>query len=98
MKIIKNWNGDHLTIALDGRLDTFTSKDLEAELRSSLNGISFLEFDFEKLSYITSAGLRIMSVAQKIMNRQGRLVIRNMQPDVLDVFRMTGLSDIMEIL
>ena len=98
MKIIKNGNGDHLTIALDGRLDTFTSKDLEAELRSSLNGISCLEFDFEKLPYITSAGLRVISVAQKIMNRQGRLIIRNMQPDVLDVFRMTGLSDIMEIL
>ena len=54
-------------------------------------------FDFEKLSYITSAGLRVMSLAKRVMNRQGRMVLRNMQDDVREVFDITGLSDVLEI-
>ncbi len=86
------------TIALDGRLDTLTSRQLEAELRTGIEGVKELVFDFERLSYITSAGLRVVSAAQKVMNRQGRMVIRNMQEDVREVFDVTGLSDLMEIL
>ena len=97
MEIIKTKDGGKLTIALDGRLDTITSQQLEKELRTSINGITELVFDFEKLTYITSAGLRVLSVAQKVMNKQGSLIIRNTQPDVMEVFDVTGLSDIMDI-
>ena len=97
MEISKVNEGSKLTIALDGRLDTITSQQLEKELRTSINGITELVFDFEKLTYITSAGLRVLSVAQKVMNKQGSLIIRNTQPDVREVFDVTGLSDIMNI-
>ena len=97
MEISKITEDSKLTIALNGRLDTITSQQLEKELRTSINGITELVFDFEKLTYITSAGLRVLSAAQKVMNKQGSLVIRNMQPDVREVFDVTGLSDIMNI-
>ena len=97
MNIIKKQEGGTLTLALDGRLDTITSQQLEKELRTSIDGVTELIFDFENLSYITSAGLRVVSVAQKVMNRQGHLKIIHTQPDVKEVFDVTGLSDIMEI-
>ena len=97
MEITKKTDGGKLTIALDGRLDTITSQQLEKELRTSIDNVSELIFDFEKLSYVTSAGMRVLSAAQKVMNRQGRMVIRNMPADVKEVFDITGLSDIMEI-
>jgi len=97
MEINKIQEGNKLTIALDGRLDTITSQQLEKELRTSINNITELIFDFEKLTYITSAGLRVLSVAQKVMNKQGSLVIRNSQPDVKEVFEVTGLTAVMNI-
>ena len=97
MKITKTTDGTSLTFALEGRLDTISSKDLEKELRTSAAGITELVFDFEKLSYITSAGLRVLSMAQKMMRKQGHMVIRNPQPDVQEVFDVTGLSAFLEI-
>ncbi len=97
MEINKITDGNTLTIALDGRLDTITSQQLEKELRTSITGVTQLIFDFEKLTYITSAGLRVLSVAQKVMNKQGSLLICNPQPDVMEVFEVTGLSEIMDI-
>ena len=97
MEINKITDGNTLTIALDGRLDTITSQQLEKELRTSITGVTQLIFDFEKLTYITSAGLRVLSVAQKVMNKQGSLRICNPQPDVMEVFEVTGLSEIMDI-
>lgn len=97
MEISKNREGSKLTIALDGRLDTITSQQLEKELRRSIDGVTELVFDLENLSYITSAGLRVLSVAQKVMNRQGHLSIIHCQPDVMEIFDVTGLTDVMEI-
>ena len=97
MEIRKNREGNTLTLSLDGRLDTITSQQLEKELRTSIDGVTELVLDFEHLSYITSAGLRVVSVAQKVMNRQGHLKILRMQPDVREVFDVTGLADLMDI-
>ncbi|MBQ6322934.1 MAG: STAS domain-containing protein [Lachnospiraceae bacterium] len=97
MEIIKTTEGSRLTIALDGQLDTITSQQLEKELRISIDGMTDLIFDLANLDYITSAGLRVLSFAQKVMNRQGRMSILNTQPDVKEIFDVTGLSDIMEI-
>ena len=96
MKIDKNLDGNILTIALEGRLDTNTSPELEKEL-TSLDGIEKLVFDFEKLEYISSAGLRIVLSLQKIMNNQGIMVIKNVRPEVQEVFDITGFSDILTI-
>lgn len=93
----KDLQGDTLTVSLDGRLDTTTSPDFEAELKSNLDGVKNLVFDFEKLEYISSAGLRVMLSAQKIMNKQGEMSVKNASDDVLEVFEITGFIDIINI-
>ena len=97
LNVDKDLQGDTLTVSLDGRLDTTTSPDFEAELKSNLDGVKKLVFDFEKLEYISSAGLRVMLSAQKIMNKQGEMSIKNASDDVLEVFEITGFIDIINI-
>ena len=77
MLISKQMNGTELTIALEGRLDTITSHQLEAELRKSIDGVDRLVFDMANLEYISSAGLRVLLKAHKVMNRQGNMMVRN---------------------
>ena len=84
MNIIKDQQAEKLTIALEGRLDTTTSPQLEGDLRSSVNGITELVFDLEKLDYISSAGLRVLLAAQKVMNRQGEMKIKNVKPEIME--------------
>lgn len=98
MEIKKAQNGNKLEIALIGRLDTNTSPALENELKTALNGIEELVFDFEKLEYISSAGLRIMLSTQKIMNSQGKMSLKNVGSDIYEVFEITGFSDILTII
>lgn len=97
LNVDKDLQGDTLTVSLDGRLDTTTSPDFEAELKSNLDGVKNLVFDFAKLEYISSAGLRVMLSAQKIMNKQGEMSIKNASDDVLEVFEITGFIDIINI-
>ena len=97
MEIMKNLNGTALDIALTGRLDTTTAPALEAELKASVDGISELILDFSGLQYISSAGLRVLLTFQKIMNKQGSMVIRNVNEDINDVFEITGFCDILTI-
>ena len=97
MTITKTLNGTSLVIALEGRLDTTTAPQLETELNDSLAGITELTLDFAKLEYISSAGLRVILSAQKTMNKQGSMVITNVCADIMDVFEITGFSDILTI-
>lgn len=97
MKIVKQTDGSALTIALVGRLDTTTSPELEREIKSNISEVTELFFDFSELEYISSAGLRVLLAAQKIMNKQGKLVIRHVNEAVLEVFDITGFSDILTI-
>lgn len=97
MVITSNKEGQTLTIELEGRLDTTTAPQLETELKSGIDGITELNFDFEKLEYISSAGLRVLLSAQKIMNKQGSMVIHNANENVMDVFDVTGFIDILTI-
>ncbi len=89
--------GKELTIALEGRLDTMTAPDLEAELTANLAGVESLVFDLAKLEYISSAGLRVLLSAQKTMNKQGSMVVRNASEEVKEIFEVTGFSDILSI-
>ena len=82
MTINKISNGADLTVALEGRLDTTTAPQLEAELKEALNGVRSLTMDFEKLDYVSSAGLRVLLSAQKIMNKQGEMKIMNVNETV----------------
>ena len=97
MTIDKKLEGTKLEIILEGRLDTITAPALEEAIKQSLNGITELIFDFEKLEYISSAGLRVLLAAQKIMNKQGSMIIKNVNDVINDVFEVTGFVDILTI-
>jgi anti-sigma B factor antagonist len=97
MVINKQLNGAELTIGLAGRLDTITSPQLEKELQSSLAEVENLYFDFKELEYISSAGLRAILYAQKQMNGQGLMKIGNVSDVIMEIFDMTGFSDIITI-
>ncbi|HAF25792.1 MAG TPA: anti-sigma factor antagonist [Lachnospiraceae bacterium] len=97
MEIIKTSEGGKLKIALEGRLDTNTAPELESELKGGLDGVSELEFDLEKLEYISSAGLRVLLSAQKVMNKQGDMVVKNSKPEIMEIFDVTGFLDILNV-
>ena len=97
MNIQKIKNENALTIALEGRLDTMTAPELEAALKTALEGVGELTFDFEKLDYISSAGLRVLLAAQKTMNRQGSMKVKNANEIIMEIFEVTGFSDILTI-
>ncbi len=97
MTIGKKQNGEELTVVLEGRLDTTTAPKLEAELKRSLDGIKALVFDIEKLEYISSAGLRVLLSAQKVMNKQGEMKIIGANEAIMEIFEVTGFVDILNI-
>ena len=97
MTITKNKNQSQLTVAVEGRLDTVTAPQLEGELKSSLDGVTALTLDFAKLEYISSAGLRVLLSAQKIMNKQGSMKVVNVNDTINEIFEVTGFSDILDI-
>ena len=97
MTINKNLSGNQLTIALEGRLDTTTAPELEAALKLSLDNVNSLIFDLDKLDYISSAGLRVLLSAQKIMSKKGSMKVTHVNEIVQEVFEVTGFSDILEI-
>lgn len=97
MTIEKNLNATELTITLTGRLDTTTAPQLETELKASLSGVESLVLDFAGLEYLSSAGLRVLLAAQKIMNKQGSMVVRNVNETIAEIFDVTGFSDILTI-
>ncbi len=97
MNIIKNQNDGVLTIALEGRLDTTTAPELEQEIKSSLDGVTELIMDFAELTYISSAGLRVLLSAQKRMSKQGSMKVIHANEMVKEVFDVTGFSDILGI-
>ncbi len=82
---------------LEGRLDTITSPDLEAELKDSLDDVTELEMNFEKLDYISSAGLRVLLSAQKRMSKQGTMKVTHVNETIMEIFEVTGFSEILTI-
>ena len=97
MEIIKTLEGKTLTLALKGELNSSTSQELENVVSKSLKGIDNLIFDFVDLSYVSSAGLRILLVAKKIMDKQGTMIVRHVNKDVMDIFEITGFANILDI-
>jgi len=86
-----------LMFRLEGRLDTGSAPQLEAELKHAITGVERLVFDLKKLEYTSSAGLRVLLSAQKVMNKQGEMVIRNVNEDIMEVFEITGIADLLTI-
>ncbi len=97
MEIKKEQNGENLKISLIGRLDAVTATNLDKVVQNDLTGIKNLVMDFKELVYVASAGLRVLLMAQKKMNKQGSMKIINVSDDVKDVFDMTGFLDFLNI-
>ncbi len=97
MTIKKTCNGNELTVALSGRLDTTTAPQLEEELKTSFPGTKKLVLDFAALEYLSSAGLRVLLAAQKVMNKQGEMIIRNVNETISEIFELTGFCDVLTI-
>ena len=97
MKIENTTNGNEMELALSGRLDTITAPQLEAELKKNIDGITSLLFDLSDLEYLSSAGLRVLLAAQKVMNKQGSMVIKNVNDTIMEIFEVTGFADILTI-
>ena len=97
LKVNKTIENGKAVFELEGRLDTVTAPDLEKELKDSIDGITDLLLDFEKLEYISSAGLRVLLSAQKIMSKQGSMKLTNVNDTIMEIFEVTGFSDILTI-
>lgn len=97
MTITKEKDHDTLTVTLKGRLDTTTAPELEKEMQTALTGITRLVFDLTELTYVSSAGLRVLLSCQKTMNKQGEMIVRGANDDVMDIFEITGFTDILNI-
>jgi anti-sigma B factor antagonist len=90
-------DGNKLKLFLKGEINVATSRDFEAFINDNLAGVSELEVDLEDIDFISSAGLRVFLTAQNIMDQQGKMVIRNVPENVMEVFEMTGFSDTLTI-
>lgn len=97
LNITKTMDGSALTMVLEGRLDTTTAPQLESELKAALDQADTLVLDFEKLEYISSAGLRVLLSAQKVMAKKGGMTIRHVNDVIMEIFEVTGFIDILNI-
>lgn len=97
MTITKNLNGDQLELKLDGRLDTLTAPELEEEIKANADSIKDLIIDMKDLEYISSAGLRALLVAKKLLHGKGTVKAVNTNDMVKEVFEVTGFIDLIDI-
>ena len=97
LNIQKTVENESAVFALEGRLDTVTAPELEQSLQETMPGLRELTLDFAGLEYISSAGLRVLLSAQKVMNKQGAMRIKNVAETIMEIFEVTGFSDILTI-
>ena len=97
LNINKTIENGKAALSLEGRLDTVSAPELEAELKDALDGVSELTLDLEKLEYISSAGLRVLLAAQKEMNKRGTMKIAHVGETIMEIFEVTGFSEILTI-
>lgn len=97
LNIEKKLEDDKLYVSVEGRLDTITSPDLEKEINADIEGVKELTLDFEKLEYISSSGLRVLLAEQKVMNKQGSMKLINVNDTIMEIFEVTGFTDILTI-
>ena len=97
MKIEKAIAGTAATLKIIGRLDTTTAPELESTIDGCVAGIKELVLDCSELEYVSSAGLRVLLSAQKVMNKQGSMVVRNINETIQEIFEVTGFCDILTI-
>ena len=97
MNIIKEREGGILRVALQGRLNTATAHQLENEIRPILDDVTVLIWDLTELEYMSAAGLRLLRSAQKVVNRQGKMVVVNANETITELFEITGFTSILTL-
>lgn len=97
LQIKKEMENNDLLVSLQGRLDTGTAPDLENALKDEMDNVKNLTIDMKELEYISSAGLRVLLSLQKTMNKQGSMVIKNVSEEIMEIFEITGFTDILTI-
>ena len=97
LEIQKKTEGTKLIVTVIGRIDSVTAPELESDIKASVENVTNLEIDFEKVEYISSAGLRVLLSAQKVMNKQGQMIVLNANDEIKEVFDITGFTDILTI-
>ena len=97
MEIKMNKEGNKLTIALTGRLDTMTAPELDKAINENIAGVEELVLDLKELDYMSSAGLRVLLSAEKKMKICGRMVVKNVNEMIMEIFEVTGFADILTI-
>lgn len=97
MTINKLQDGARLTMEIEGKIDTTTSPELESEIKESIEGLSELIIDLKNVTYISSAGLRVLLAAHKTLMKQGKMTLINVSSDILDMFDVTGFSGFLNI-
>ena len=97
MTIVEERNNNVLTLKIEGRLDTTTAPTLEITINEKLDGVTELILDMNQLTYVSSAGLRVLLSTQKQMNKIGTMKLIGVCEDVMEVFEMTGFVDILNI-
>ena len=97
MNLTKKTNDTELTIAIEGRVDTVTSPELEKLIQASVDGMETLVIDMANVEYISSAGLRVLLSAHKLMAKKGGMKVKNAGEDIMEIFEVTGFSDILDI-
>lgn len=95
MKINSKKDGTVLTVTMEGSIDSLTAPDLEQELKTQWNGVTEVILDFAGVGFLSSAGIRVILWAHKQMSGQGKLVLKNVNEDVSEVFDLTGLSSVL---
>ena len=97
MKIEKTLEGKRLAVRLEGELNTVTAPELEAAIASDLASIDDIVFDMSELTYITSAGLRILLVCQQEVEDRGEVVVCGANPEIREIMEVTGFDSIMTL-
>lgn len=97
MTLKKTQNADALLLEVEGRLDTMTAPELEKVITTQLEGVKHLTLDFAKLEYVSSAGLRVILTAQRRMSAQGDMEVIHVNELIMEVFEVTGFTDILNI-
>ena len=98
MNILKDYDNKDLTLSVEGRIDTLTSQDLENEINEEIGKFDSLTIDFDKVEYISSAGLRVLIATQKkLKSTDTPMVIKNVNETINEIFRMSGFDKILKI-
>ena len=97
MTIVEERNNNVLTLKIEGRLDTNTAPTLEKTINENLDGVTELMLDMNQLTYVSSAGLRVLLSSQKKMNKIGTMKLIGVCEEVMEVFEMTGFVDVLNI-